>query len=78
MVLLREIRTGSYLMTGIRPSHGGYASLHDSRGARDQPEASRAFPASSPLRWILFAPFVLAGNIAISMLAWFVVDLILH
>jgi hypothetical protein len=78
MVLLREIGIGNYLMMEVRPSYGGYASLHDSRGARDQPHISQTFPAWSALRWALFAPFVLAGNIAVSMLAWFVVDLLLH
>jgi hypothetical protein len=65
-------------MTEIRLSRGGYASLHDSLGATDQPQASQAFPARPLLRGARFAPFVLAGNIAIATLAWFVVGVILH
>ena len=36
-------------MMEVRPSYGGYASLHDSRGARDQPQISQTLPRLVPI-----------------------------
>jgi hypothetical protein len=64
-------------MTEIRLSRSGYTSLPLSHG-RVQAQAPQTFPAWSALRWTLFAPFVLAGNIVVAMFAWFIVDMILN
>jgi hypothetical protein len=65
-------------MTEIQPSRSDYASFLIPHGVGDQAQVPQMFPAWSRLRWILFVPFVLAGNITVAMLAWFVVDLILN
>lgn len=70
---LRQRVSSVFLKSGAATSRAGMVFRAGPTGRR-----SPALAPWSKLTWRLFFPLVFAGNIAVAILAWFIVELVMN